>query len=205
MPNKILTDLKDILNPARTCLVLWDVQNALVKSIFNRGEFLAGLKKLLESARKNKVEVVYTKITPLPLEYQSGWAVYRNMQRFGVVDPAKLPQGMRPGSPEAEIFTDIGPVEKDFVIPKHFASIFIGTEFESMMRNRNIETLVFSGIATEIGIDSSARDAGNRGFYPVVVSDCVSSSSREMHEAALKVLPAVSLVIPSDKIMEQWS
>ena len=184
---------------------MWDVQNALVKSSFNRDEFLANLKKLLDAARRNKVPVVYTKITPLPLEYQSGWAVYRSMQRFGVSDPAKLPQTMRPGSPEAEIFADVSPVGGDFVIPKHFASIFIGTEFESMMRNRHVETLIFTGIATEIGIDSSARDAGNRGFYPVVVSDCVSSASKEMHEAALKVLPAVSLVMPADKIMAQWS
>jgi nicotinamidase-related amidase len=91
------------------------------------------------------------------------------------------------------------------VLPKHSASIFIGTHFEYLMRNRQIETLIFTGIATEIGIDSSARDAGNRGFYPIVASDCVSSSSKEMHDAALKILPAVCLVMPSDAITAQWN
>lgn len=204
MATRILTDMKDILDPANTCLVLWDVQNALVKNSFNKDEFLSNLKNLLAAARKAAVPVVYTRITPLPPEYQSGWGLYRNMQRAGVTDPKKLPRFMAPGSPEAEIYTEVSPVEGDFIIHKHFASIFVGTEFESMMRNRRVETLLFTGISTEIGIDSNARDAGNRGFYPVVVSDCVSSSSKDMHDAALKVLPAVSLVMPSTKIIEQW-
>jgi nicotinamidase-related amidase len=42
-----------------------------------------------------------------------------------------------------------------------------------MLRNAGIITIVFTGIATEIGIESSARDAFNRGFYSVVISDCV--------------------------------
>jgi nicotinamidase-related amidase len=197
--------MKDILHPSRTCLVVWDAQNALVKSIFNSDEFLSRLKKLLDAARKNRVPVVYTRITPLPLEYQSAWSVYRNMQRYGVDDPGKLPQFMRPGSPEAEIHQSLSPVEGELVVPKHAASIFIGTHFEYLMRNRHVETLIFTGIATEIGIDSSTRDAGNRGFYPVVVADCVSSSSREMHEAALKTLPSVSLVMQFEIIIAQWN
>jgi nicotinamidase-related amidase len=54
--------------------------------------------------------------------------------------------------------------------------------FGNMMRNSYITTLIFTGIATEAGIESSARDASNRGFYPVVVSDCVSSIDKETYE-----------------------
>jgi nicotinamidase-related amidase len=201
---KISTELKDILGPSRACLVVWDVQNGLVKSIFNREEFVAGLKGLLSGARRAGVPVIYTKITPLPPEYQSGWTIYRNMKRFGVDDPKNLPRFMAPGSPEAEIYPDIAPASGDIVLAKNSASIFAGTNFEYLMRNRQNETLLFTGISTEIGIESSVRDAGNRGFYPVVASDCVSSSSREMHEAALKVLPSVSLVMPSNNIIAQW-
>ena len=42
-----------------------------------------------------------------------------------------------------------------------------------MLRNAGIITVVFTGIATEFGVESSARDVFNRGFYSVVVSDCV--------------------------------
>jgi nicotinamidase-related amidase len=199
-----LTDIRDIVEPKHTCLVVWDVQNALVNVIFNREQFLKSLKSLLTAARKNNVLIVYTKITPLPAAVESPWSVYMRMKRSGINDPAKLRPWMIPGSPEAEIADEVKPAENDPVLHKHTASVFIGTHFEYFMMNRGIKTILFAGISTEIGIASSARDASNRGFYPVVLSDCVSSSDKEMHEAALKVLARVCLVMPSTDIIAQW-
>jgi nicotinamidase-related amidase len=196
--------LKEIVDPEHTCLVVWDVQNALVNAIFNREQFLKSLKALITSARKNSVLIVYTKITPLPLAVDSPWRIYTMMKRFGVDDPAKLRPWLVPGSPEAEIPDEVKPAENDLVINKHTASVFIGTHFKYLMMNRGIKTILFAGISTEIGIASSARDASNRGFYPLVLSDCVSSSDKDMHEMALKVLPRVCLVMPSMDVMENW-
>jgi nicotinamidase-related amidase len=50
-----------------------------------------------------------------------------------------------------------------------------------MVRNAGIATMIFTGIATELGVESSARDALNRDFYPVIVSDEVSSSDNDAH------------------------
>lgn len=199
-----LTDIKDIVEPKHTCLVVWDVQNALVNVIFNREQFLKSLKSLISVARKNNVLIVYTKITPLPTAVESPWSVYMRMKRYGVDDPAKLRQWLVPGSAEAEIADEVKAAENDLVLNKHTASVFIGTHFEYLMMNRGIKTILFAGIATEIGIASSARDASTRGFYSIVLSDCVSSSDKEMHEATLKVLPRVCLVMPSTDITAQW-
>ena len=125
--------------------------------------------------------------------------------RYGVDDPDKLPQFMKEGSPESEIHNEVNPMDGDVILKKHTPSIFIGTHFEYMMRNRGINTIMFTGISTEIGIDSSARDSANRGFYTIVVPDCVSSSDREMHEAALRTLRPVCLVTPSKDIINQWT
>ncbi len=201
---KLFTSLKEIVEPGHTCLVVWDVQNALVNSIFNRDQFLKSLKTLLETARKNRVFVVYTKITPLPPSIESPCRIYMQMKRFGVDDPKKLRQWMVPGSPEAEIPDEVKPADGDLVLNKHTASIFIGTHFEYFMRNRDIKTILFTGIATEIGIASSARDASNRGFYTVVLSDCVSSADKEMHDSALKLLQRVCLVVPSTEVAANW-
>jgi len=200
----LLRTLQEIVEPNHTCLVVWDVQNALVNSIFNRAEFLRSLTSLLEAARKNNVLIVYTKITPLPVSVESPWRVYMQMKRFGVDDPNKLRQWMLPGSPESQIPDEVKPAEDDMVLNKHTASVFIGTHFEYFMMNKNIKTILFSGIATEIGIDSSARDASNRGFYSIVLSDCVSSPDKEIHEAALKILQRICLVMPASDIMSQW-
>lgn len=203
--SKIYGSLREILDPEHTILVIWDVQNALVNSTFNKDEFLQSLKLLLQAARSNKVPVIYTKITPLPRYYESSWRIYMQMKRFGVDDPGKLPPFMEIESPESEIYGEVSPRDSDVILNKHTSSIFIGTHFEHMMRNRGISTILFSGISTEIGIDSSARDSSNRGFYTIVVEDCVSSSDREMHEAALKTLRRVCLVIPSKEVMNQWT
>jgi len=200
----LYTNIKDIVDPKHTCLVVWDVQNALVSAIFNRDQFLRSLKSLVEAARSNDVLIVYTRIVPLPLSMESPWRIYMMMRRFGVDDPQKLRQWIVPGSPEAEIPVEVKPGDKDLVLDKHTASVFIGTHFQNIMMNRGIRTILFSGIATEIGIASSARDSGNRGFYTIVLSDCVSSADKEMHEATLKVLPRVCLVMPSTEVVSQW-
>ena len=59
----------------------------------------------------------------------------------------------------------IKPKHDEVVINKHTASIFIDTGFERMLRSTWIITVVFTGIATECGAESGARDAFSRGFY----------------------------------------
>lgn len=197
----IYEDLAEIVDPNHSCLVVWDVQNGLVDRIFNKEEFIDNLKRLVEILR-NKMPVVYTLITPLPREFQSSWSIYNMMRRFKVKEVDKLPNFMQPGSREREIPEAVKPVKGDITLDKSTASIFIGTNFEYMMRNRRITTLIFTGIATELGIESSARDASNRGFYPVVVSDCVSSMDKDAHVRSLVNLEKVAVVKNSAEILK---
>ena len=198
---KIFEDIKEIVDPSHSCLIVWDVQNGLVDKIFNKVEFMANIKNLIEKLR-NKMPVVYTLITPFPKDFNSSWRCYSMMKRFNVKDMDKLPSFMAIGSKEREIPESIKPLKTDIVLEKSTASIFIGTNFEYLMRNRGISTLIFTGIATESGVESSARDASNRGFYPIVVSDCVSSSDKEAHERSLKNLEKIVIVEKSENILK---
>ncbi len=198
-------NLQEIVDPEHTAIVIWDVQSGLVSRIFNKEEFLQNLKSLIEAARNNDIPITYTKITPLPRHYESPWRIYRSMKMYGVDDPDKLPPFMLPGSPESEIHSEVTPKDNDLIINKHSDSIFIGTHFENMMRNKGIDTILFTGLATEWGIDSSARDSSSRGFYTIVVEDCVSSPDKEMHKAALMSITRVCLVVPSHEIIKEWN
>lgn len=199
------TELGQIVNPKHTALVVWDVQNALVSSAFNKDEFLRNIKTILHIARDTNIPIIYTKIVPLAPAYESPWRTLMQMKRHGVDQSEKLPPFMVPGSWEAEIYPDVYPHKADLIIDKNTTSIFIGTNFENIMRNMGISTLLFTGISTEVGIDSSARDSSNRGFYTIVVSDCVSTSIKEMHDAALLTLQRVCMVIPSGEINNCWN
>jgi nicotinamidase-related amidase len=195
----IYLSLKEIVDPGHTALVVWDTQEGLVDSIFNRKQFLASLKSFIAAARNNHVPVLYTKITFPPNGYESPWRTFMLMKRYDIDTIDKIPKFL-----VSEIQAEIGPVGDEPVIAKPTPSIFIGTNFEYMMRNRGINTILFTGIATEIGIDSSARDCSNRGFYTIVVQDCVSSSDKEMHESALKALEKICLVTPAADITAEW-
>ena len=197
----VYENLAEIVNPAHSCLIVWDVQNGLVDRIFDKEKFIGNLKTLIHDLR-GKMPVVYTRITPPPKGFQSSWFLYSMMRRFNVKEVDKIPPFMAPGSREREIREEVKPEEGDVVLDKPAASIFIGTNFENIMRSRGITTLIFTGIATEIGIESSARDASNRGFYPVVVSDCVSSMDKEAHERSLKNLEKLVIVKRSDEILK---
>jgi nicotinamidase-related amidase len=197
----VYENIREIVEPRHSCLIVWDVQNGLVDKIFNKEEFMATLKNFIEKMR-GKMPMVYTMITPPPKGFASSWNYYSMMRRFNVDDINKLPPFMAIGSEERAIPEIVKPQPTDIVLEKPTPSIFIGTNFEYLMRNRGITTLIFTGIATEIGIESSARDASNRGFYPVVVSDCVSSSDKEAHERSLRNLAKLLIVDKSGDILQ---
>jgi nicotinamidase-related amidase len=183
--------LKEIRYPEKTALVIWDVQNVLVDRIFNRAEFLSKVNELVVAARKHAIPIFFSKITPLPERFESRpRKILLKKRSFATI-------------PDALELT-ITPEENDIVIPKNTASIFIGTNFELMMRNAGINTLIFAGISTEMGIESSGREALNRGFFSVIAREAVSSPSKEAHERSLKNMEIVLLVMDNNEIISLW-
>ena len=193
----IYSEVNEIVEPSHTALVVWDVQNLLVDSIFNKEEFTRNINFLIESARKSKISIFYTAIEMLPLKYESSSRLYTYNKLM-----AKMLRYM----PEKRDLTlAINTKEEEMVITKHTASIFIGTDFERMIRNAGITTIIFSGIATELGIESSARDALNRDFYSVIVSDKVSSSYKDAHARSLQNMERILTVTSTNELARIWS
>ncbi len=204
---KIYETLSEIVNPDHTALVVWDVQNALFSRIYNQAEFLVNLKQIIGAARKVNVPIIYSKILVMPKNFDSSWRIFIQMRRFGVSDPEKLPPWLPQDSPLSQIPTEFAPFPNDIVINKYTASLFIGTHVETLLHNAGIKTLLFTGIATEAGVESSARESSNRGFYTLVVEDCVSTIDHETQELALTLMKRnfMLLVKPSAEIIKEWS
>jgi len=98
----------------------------------------------------------------------------------------------------------IEPSGDDIVMPKTTASIFIGTNFEHLLRNAGITTVIITGIATEYGVESSGRDASNRGFFPVIITDAVSSFNEEAHYRSLENLKNMMILLKTEELMAIW-
>jgi nicotinamidase-related amidase len=116
------------------------------------------------------------------------------MWRMGIGDPAQVKPFLVSGTPEHAVPAEVAPQPGDLVLEKSSPNIFLGTRFETLMRLRGVQTLIFTGITTEAGIEISARDAAARGFSPVVVSDGVSSIDQVAHECSLLSLAKAAIV-----------
>ncbi len=185
--------LKDVINPKHTALVVWDVQKMLVSHIFNRADFMKNLNELISVARAKKIPIFFTKITPLPPDFESPARKYMLRK-----------MGSSFGNMPKEMFDlEIEPLKDEIILLKNTASIFIGTNFDLMLRNAGIETIIFTGIATEIGVESSAREAINRGYYTVIASDAVSSGDKDAHERSLKNMEKLMIVETVSNIKAQ--
>jgi nicotinamidase-related amidase len=112
---------------------------------------------------------------------------------------------MQPPPGKRDLSLAINRNENGVMLTKHTASIFIGTDFERMIRNAGITTIIFSGISTELGIESSARDALNRDFYPVIISDAVSSSDKDAHTRSIQNIERFLTVISINELGNIWS
>lgn len=202
----IYENLKEIINPEHTAVVVWDVQNAMVDRIFNRDEFLQNLKRFIASAREAGVPLLYSRVVVPPEGYDSSWRIFIQMRRFGISDPARLMPWLAPNTPQWEIAAEVSPLPGEAVIDKHTASLFIGTQAENLLRNRGIKTLLFTGLLTEAGVESSARESSNRGFYTIVIEDCVSSIDKQTHDLALSLMKKnfMLLVASSLEVAAQW-
>ncbi len=187
-------EISDIVNPAKSALLIWDVQKMLVNNIFNKEEFLASTKKVIACAKEKGVLTFFTKITPLPPAFES--PARRFLMKNRATRPGFTPDGLE---------LAIEPQQNDTIVIKNTASVFVGTNFELLARNAGLSTIIFCGIATEYGIESSARDALNRGFFPVIVTDAVSSSDRDAHDRSLLNLKKMIVLLSSDDLVNVWN
>ena len=71
---------------------------------------------------------------------------------------------------------------------KHTPDFFIGTILEQVLRKRNIETLILTGVSTEVGIEGTVRHGAYLGYIPVIAEDAVGSSDKQAHDSTLEVM-----------------
>ena len=192
----VYNTIEEILGPSHTVLVLWDVVRAFTNMIYNKEEFSRKINYVVELARKSNISIFFTTHQMLSKRCESSANIY-TVAKLGL---DRLFEQLTTKDME---FT-IKPKQEEIVISKHTGSIFIDTGFERMLRNAGIITIVFTGIATEFGVESSARDAFNRGFYPIVISDCVSSPYKEGHDRSLENMKNFITIINSKEIENIW-
>ena len=183
-----------VLDPTRTAVLSMDVQNATArKSVMFRERDVGGkAKRVLEAARKADVLVIHVVI-----EYRPEFFSPNN--RF--IQTVRMPALSAPGvdlEELLEIVDQVKPVEGETVVPKPRMNPFFGTGLESMLRSRDIDTVVLTGVATEFVVEAAARHAADADFKVIVLEDCCASFSDEAHVAALNIMGFLAILATSD-------
>jgi nicotinamidase-related amidase len=94
------------------------------------------------------------------------------------------------GEPGHDIISELYPAVGEPVIDKPGKGAFYQTDLDLMLRNRGIDTLFVCGVTTEVCVNTTVREANDRGYRCIVISDCCASYFPEFHEYGLKMVKA---------------
>ena len=185
---EVLKSLPERIEPAHTALIVVDMQNDFCADggyvqmtkggdMSGNGPLAKKIMSVVEQARAAGTAVVWIQANYEP-RYLSGQALLKRDER-GINSVCCT------GGSWGWDFFEVTPKEGEIVIEKHSFSGFFGTELDRLLRFRGIKTLVFTGVATNVCVESTLRDGYFLGYYIVLVEDCCDSSARKLHDATV--------------------
>ena len=176
------------LDPTTSALILIDLQKGITTfptKPLTAQEIITNAQKLVKVFHEKKSLVVLVHVTGSP----DGKDMLHP-----TVDEPMMRGGDRPKD-WAEFVPEVAPQENDIVITKRQWGAFYGTELDLQLRRRGIRTIVIGGIATNMGVESTARDAFERNYELIFVEDAMGSMTAEDHTFAIKrIFPRIGRI-----------
>jgi nicotinamidase-related amidase len=184
------------LDPGRTALVVIDLQCGIVAmptAPRSSAEVVARAAQLANALRAVGGTVVLVHVTPSPDGKDS----------LRPITDAPAQAGGRSLPPDwAEFVPELAPEATDIVITKRQWGAFYGTELDLQLRRRGIDTIVLCGISTSIGVESTARDAFERGYIQVFVEDAMAAREAAEHAHTVATLfPRIGRVRSTEEVL----
>ncbi|WP_346533737.1 cysteine hydrolase [Micromonospora sp. DPT] len=105
------------------------------------------------------------------------------------------------GTPKTRIIGEVTPQAGDVVITHVRLTGFFGTELDTILRARDVETVLFTGVATNLSITGTAYEAVNHGYRIVIVSDACTAATDDTHQASLATLGQLGQVATTDDMV----
>jgi len=188
-------------DPRTTALIMIDFQRDFVEpggfgealgndvSLLRRA--IPAAARVLKAARAASLFVVHTReghrpdLTDCPPAKKR-----RGRLRTGIGDPGPMGRILVRGESGHDIVKELSPDAGEPVVDKPGKGAFYATDLHTILANRGIRQLVVCGVTTEVCVNTTVREANDRGYDCVVLEDCVASYFPEFHAAALAMIKA---------------
>jgi nicotinamidase-related amidase len=182
------------LDPKRTALVLIDLQRGVVArqtTPHTPAKVVGNAVRLAEKVRAAGGTVALVNVA-----FHPDWKDALKVPVDESFNPGTLPPNW------AEIVPELGPHAGDLLITKRQWGAFYGTELDLQLRRRDVRTILLGGIATNIGVESTARNAYELGYHQVLVEDAMAGLGEGAHEFAIKnIFPRLGNVRSTDEAL----
>lgn len=196
--------LEDYLRPDRCALLMWDMQKGLAGKAPAVDLIRANAQRLITAADAAGVLVIWSRHILPPLDLTVGPFLKFLMQKQRVDRPERLVPFMQEGMEDTAFIDGLSPGSHHLVIDKSMPSLFVDTPLDLRLKARGIDTLVMCGVATDIGIEFTARHAMAKGYYSVISRDATGSYTDEAQARSLAFLEQYFRVETSAALEEEW-
>ncbi|TFL14608.1 cysteine hydrolase [Pusillimonas caeni] len=184
----------DMLDPARTALLFFDMLNGHIKKNDAKTDarykpVIAAAVRLLDEARQHRMMVAYAAANHRADNLTSAHTVRDTDGRLNPI-PLDRPPEFKPvvagGSWEAAVIDEIAPAPEDYLVPKYRWSAFYQTYLDLALRTRGIDTLIIAGGSTDVGVASTAYSARDMDYNLVFARDACTSPETDNHDQFMR-------------------
>lgn len=172
----------------RAALVVYDMQVGIFSQLSNGAEIKSKVLAVLQAARAAGLRIFFMRHMSLPNELSGVFQLRtaKAWQRVGSVNDVK-PWFLR-DSPGFQLIPEITPLASEAIFDKITMSAFESTPLDIALRDCGIQTVMIVGVAIEIGIEPTVRQAADLGYIPVVVTDACGAGEEEAGQRAIASL-----------------
>ncbi len=188
--------LEEVCDPRKMALLVYDMQVGILGQIQGGEQITAQVARVLDAARAAGVRVFFSRHLSLPKEV-AGVMQLRTALAWQHVDAVdKVQPWFLRDTPGFGITPALAPLPSEAVFDKITMSAFEGTFLNIALRDCGLNALALIGVATEIGIEPTARHAADLGYIPILVTDACGAGHPEAAARSLE-----SLTFAGDTLM----
>lgn len=204
----IPTTLSEKVDPSRAAVVVIDMQrdfttkgcfwDRIGQDVTPMAELAERLTAFLDAARAHRVPIVHV-MAIYDAEYMNG-PMHERLHRHGV------DRYCQSGTFGAELHPGLEPQEGEPLVVKHRFDAFYDTELDMLLRNRGVDSLILTGVATHGCVDSTARHGYFNGYYVVFAEDLTGGADPTTQQVTHRSIDLMfGITAPAEEIVAAWS